>query len=178
MKKLVKLFDKTGNELVPDNIKNSKSTSKTDAYSCNYINNLNIKNETIVGMFQQTVNFESGSKKFKFNEDAKTKNAKEYLSITTEGIRIGKGIHTVKVTYNIRLDWNAPTEKSYYFIINKNSDEYWDTHSCIRKTNQIQQVISLTKTINVVENDIISLVYSGDAGSTTINASLTVEILD
>ena len=40
MKKLVKLFDKTGNELVPDNIKNTKSTSKTDTYSCNYINNI------------------------------------------------------------------------------------------------------------------------------------------
>ena len=38
MKKLVKLFDKTGNELVPDNIKNTKSKSKTDTYSCNYIN--------------------------------------------------------------------------------------------------------------------------------------------
>lgn len=28
MKKLVKLFDKTGNELVPDNIKNTKSKVK------------------------------------------------------------------------------------------------------------------------------------------------------
>lgn len=178
MKKLIKLLDKAGNEFIPDNIKNSKSTSKTDAYSCNYINNLNIKNETIVGMFQQTVNFESGSKKFKFNEDAKTKNAKEYLSITTDGIKIGKGVHTIKVTYNVRLDWNAPIDKSYYFIINKNTGEYWDSHSCIRKTNQIQQVISFTKIINVSENDIISLVYSGDAGSTEIKASLIVEILD
>lgn len=38
MKKLIKLLDKTGNEFIPDNIKNSKSTSKTDAYSCDYIN--------------------------------------------------------------------------------------------------------------------------------------------
>ena len=38
MKKLVKLFDKTGNELVPDNIKNTKSTSTTDTYCCNYVN--------------------------------------------------------------------------------------------------------------------------------------------
>lgn len=41
MKKVIKLLDKAGNELVPDNIKNTKSTSKTDAYSCDYINEIN-----------------------------------------------------------------------------------------------------------------------------------------
>lgn len=40
MKKIIKLLDKVGNELVPGNIKNSKSTSKTDTYSCDYVNRL------------------------------------------------------------------------------------------------------------------------------------------
>lgn len=40
MKQVIKLLDKVGNELVPGNIKNSKSTSKTDTYSCDYVNRL------------------------------------------------------------------------------------------------------------------------------------------
>lgn len=100
MKKVIKLLDKAGNELVPDNIKNTKFTSKTDTYSCNYINNLNdySTEEQIVGKWLDKTLYRKMYTTYTLQSDS---NVKYLILETNENINPVNSYGTLKIgTFN------------------------------------------------------------------------------
>jgi len=103
-----------------------------------------------------------------------------YISIDENNhlVHIGKNVNYVKVTYNIRLDWDAPTDMTYYFALTHNGYIQWDSHSAIPKEHPSQYMISYSKLLAVQENDYIQLCGYASANITAnTTAFIIVEVL-
>ena len=79
------------------------------------------------------------------------------------------------------MDWDAPLDTTYYFMLNKGGD-FWETHHAIYKNNYTQHDTSVASFVmNVTEGNEIGLKawFNGSGTkSAVIFASIYIEVLD
>ena len=161
-----------------DNVKykNEKLTS--------FLNNNNCLIRVLYGGSLEEYGEYSGRKYVPFADTFVTTNAQGRLTYSNNLVTIGKGIKTVKISYDIRYDWDTPTGINYHAMIADSSGDLWSTHNSVYKNdnNAIHQGYG-SLILNVTEGQQIGLLVwlTGVSGATTIgsaNYSMTVEVID
>lgn len=84
---------------------------------------------------------------------------------------------TIKVSYTVRVDWDAPKDRCYYFSIGINSGIQWGSHSAVYKQYMNQCVVSVANLFySVKKGDYIELICNSNAAcDANCTAFLTVE---
>jgi len=161
--------------LVP---KTAKTTSDTETYSCNYVNELNQKNIIYLYLrtFTNTTTEESISNPIPFTSSSIKIGDK--LSFSDNGVKIGKDVSTIKVSINSTIA--KSTEGTYIaLILAKNDSAIIRTEN--RNTTNYSNTFSLNEILlNVTENDIITAQVLNRVAGTSLAQynSMTVEVIE
>lgn len=103
------------------------------------------------------------------------------ISVSDNKIKIGKGISKIKLSYNIRIDWDAPVGVVYYSMVTTTNGDIWSTHNAINKTNMIQYIMNFSDLIIDVKEGYevaISVWNSGNSDIThSENLNLYIEVI-
>lgn len=161
-----------------DNVKykNEKLTS--------FLNNNNCLIRVLYGGSLEEYAEYAGRRYVPFNNTSVTTNAQGRLTYSDNVVTIGKGINTVKISYDVRYDWDSPNNINYHAMVTTSSGDMWITHNSVYKdsNNAIHQGYG-SFILNVQEGEQIGLLVwlTGVSGATTIgsaNYSMTVEVID
>ena len=105
-------------------------------------------------------------------------------NLTFSGTRVvvGKNVHTVKISYDMRVDWDASNDVVYYFMVTTSGGDQWGTHRAIYKTNSIQYGTTVSSFIlDVAEGtEIALLTWNSSESSQSVNlwGNLYIKVLD
>lgn len=137
------------NKLDKNSVKTTKTTSDTDTYSCDYVNNATQK---------QIISVETGSAfNFTINEYTEINTWKLYnqngnkFSVENGKVKVGTGISKVKITATLSIDNQGQDVIYCYLKLNGVSLSPW----CLFNLNYAG-TLTLSTMCNVKENDIIS----------------------
>lgn len=177
MKKLVKLLDKAGNELVPDNIKNKKSKSRIDAYSCDYIND-KFEIQYIVATISTPQEISSN---YVVNLDKIAYQNGNKLTLQNGKIKIGNGVSKIRVSAIAFVDGWAGDNSYIWTFVRKNQvpvSSFINSGSANYISGSVPDTI-----IDVEENDVIDLVTDATSSSGKLrtgqsNTQLFVEVIN
>lgn len=154
-------------EKITNNIRNTKTTSDTETYSCNYINNvLNNKNCLSVKRNEDTLSVTAWQT---YDVNFSTINAQKGtdLSLNSSGqIVIGENINYIKVSLNFEFISDTTSESYIQFKISKNSNAI-AVNRIYNLTKDVRENAYITPILIPVEkNDIISLQITPAFGAT------------
>lgn len=118
-----------------------------------------------------------------FNLIKKIPNNHSKLSLSNSNVLIGKGVKTIKISYDARIDWDAQNDVVYHFMITTSGGDQWETHSTVYKTNSIQYHTGFCSFIlDVAEGTAIALLMWSANTENTVNANfminMCVEVID
>lgn len=87
------------------------------------------------------------------------------FSLTNDGgIRIGAGLKAILLSYTVRIDWDAPTNMTYYFGYGINGGFEWASHNACIKEYNIQYNVNFGPVlIWVNEGDVIHIYVWGSS---------------
>lgn len=150
----------------------------------NFLNNNNCLIRVLYGgSLDAHVGFD-GRQYVPFADTFVTTNAQGRLTYNNNLVTIGKGVNTVKISYDIRYDWGSPNNIYYHAMITSTLGDMWPTHNSIYKTgdNAIHQGYN-SFILNVTEGVEIGLTIwlTGVSSTTNTNAanfSMTIEVID
>lgn len=177
MKKLVKLLDKAGNELVQDDIKNKKSKSRIDAYSCDYIND-KFETQYIVATISTPQEISSN---YVVNLDKIAYQNGNKLTLQNGKIKIGNGVSKIRVSAIAFVDGWAGDNSYIWTFVRKNQvpvSSFINSGSANYISGSVPDTI-----IDVEENDVIDLVTDATSSSGKLrtgqsNTQLFVEVIN
>ena len=155
----------TSNLKIPK-IKNKKTQSDTDTYSCNYINNVMQNNILGVSLTADVdpqistyVEINTWEQQFKIGNKLNVENGK---------IKIGAGVNYIKIYGQLGI--NSDGDMIFYLWLRKNGNNVgiWE----VNKTFNTYVIIPINQILQVEEGDIISIATYQDA-QYTIEADKT-----
>lgn len=176
---------------------NFKNKGETDAVSINADNlNLlqtNVENEFdeihyILNKYLECV-FDSDLT-FPASNDAHAKvpfdtsygNDKNNLYLSDYCVTIGKNIKKIKIDYNVRMEWDAPTSVTYDFMITTSNRDLWATQRTISKTDSRQHGVCVSSVVLDVEEgtQVALLVWNSTSEQKTakMNINMFVQVLE
>ena len=155
----------TSNLKIPK-IKNEKTQSDNDAYSCNYINNVMQNNilgvslaASVTPQISTYVEINTWEQQFKIGNKLNVENGK---------IKIGAGVNYIKIYGQLGI--NSDDNVVFYLWLRKNSNNVgvWE----VARTFSTYVIIPINQILQVKEGDIISIATYQDA-QYTIEAGKT-----
>ena len=155
----------TSNLKIPK-IKNEKTQSDNDAYSCNYINNVVQNNilgvslaASVTPQISTYVEINTWEQQFKIGNKLNVENGK---------IKIGAGVNYIKIYGQLGIDSDG--DVLFYMWLKKNSNNVgvWE----VNRTFSTYAIIPINQILQVKEGDIISIATYQDA-QYTIEADKT-----
>ena len=168
--------DDADTKLNQSNIKDMQTTSDTDTYSCNYLNNA-IKTPNIMTATLSS-NETLSSTSYTILPLSSSSSIGTKLSISNDGIKIGAGVTKVKVSAKASFNNNATGLK--WLTIFKNTDAFIaNPHNLSARG----MVYSPTVMIDVQQNDILYMEIQGASGDIIRGGpgnytTMTVEVVE
>ena len=169
---------------IKDLIVESESVKYKNEKLTSFLNNNNCLIRVLYGGTLAEYADYSGRRYVPFNDVFQTENIKGRVILDNDVVTLGKGISTVKISYDIRYDYDAPSSVFYHAMVTTaKSGELWSTHNAVYKQYNIATHQGYGSFIlNVQEGEQIGLLVwlTGVSTATTINAvnySMTIEVI-
>lgn len=197
-------IDSNEQQIVGANVRNEYSTSQTDTYSCNYVNNMITPNEinkniviedtntklidlvpssmTIASTTEYTTKSTSAEKLY--CELRYSVGNKLIYDSVNGNIKIGAGVSYIKVSANITIKTPSVANGRHQLYVYKNDNYIASSVIRANGTNTYQSICITPMLDQVSENDVISLYVRSQDGAGAVTYALaracylTVEVVE
>ena len=169
-------WETVGGSIAP---KTTTTTSDTDTYSCNYVNEKTDKNIISIYLSQNTDVLHNGKVPFDLSNSIGNR-----LTVNNNGIKIGSGVTQIKVSFNLAVRYTATTNKVYGMALQINGSDPSTAAQmlearCQKSISEPITACSGEKIMTVQENDVLTCkIISGATCPCTPATFLTVEVVE